>query len=451
MTSDLVRALPTRIRAGTAGTTTAVVSELDGRRVVLADAPAGSVVRAADATTLAAAARLARAEQLPLVGVLGTGAADIAEGMAALHAWGSAARELVACSGVVPTLIVIDGPVLAGPALVLGLADLIVMTEDAYAFINGPASIASFTGVEVDRIELGGSAVHARHTGAASIVVADRDAALAAVADVLRYLPDSCDRLGAPIPTDDDPARPTPEAGALLPVTSTGSYDVRDLLRALVDDGDLLELRARFAGNVVTGLAALGGTPIGIVANQPQALAGTLDIPASQKAARFVAWCDAFNLPVLTVVDTPGFYPGKDLEWRGMIRHGAQLVLAYARATVPRLCLVTRKSYGGAYIVLDSKEMGNDVCLAWPTAELAVMGAGQAAAILQRRATPEERAAFEADYTARLLNPYVAAERGLIDGVVEPAGTRAALCAALAAIGTKRERLPGRKHDNGPL
>jgi propionyl-CoA carboxylase beta chain len=180
-------------------------------------------------------------------------------------------------------------------------------------------------------------------------------------------------------------------------------------------------------------------------------LAGTIDIPASQKAARFVAFCDAFNVPLITFVDTPGFYPGKDLEWRGMIRHGAQLVFAYARATVPRICVILRKSYGGAFIVMDSKTMGNDMCLAWPWAELAVMGAGQAAAILQRRATPEEREAFEADYAERLLNPYVAAERGYVDAVIEPAETRAEIAAALAMLEDKREELRRRKHGNTPL
>jgi acetyl-CoA carboxylase carboxyltransferase component len=195
----------------------------------------------------------------------------------------------------------------------------------------------------------------------------------------------------------------------------------------------------------------MGGHSIGIVANQPMNLAGTLDIPASQKAARFVAFCDAFNIPILTLVDTPGFYPGKDLEWRGMIRHGAQLVFAYARATVPRICVIIRKSYGGAYIVMDSKKMGHDLCLAWPWAELAVMGAGQAAAILQRRATPEERTAFEADYTQRLLNPYIAAERGYIDAVVTPEDTRKEICASLHMLVDKRENLVSRKHDNTPL
>ncbi|CAN0371937.1 unnamed protein product, partial [Phaeothamnion confervicola] len=211
------------------------------------------------------------------------------------------------------------------------------------------------------------------------------------------------------------------------------------------------EVRARWAANVVTAFTTIGGMPIGVVANQPIVLAGTLDIPASQKAARFVAFCDAFNIPLLTLVDTPGFYPGKDLEWRGMIRHGAQLVFAYARATVPRICVILRKSYGGAYIVMDSKNMGNDLCLAWPWAELAVMGAGQAAAILQRRATTEERAAFEADYTERLLNPYIAADRGLVDAVIDPAETRRIIGEALLTLVDKRERLVARPHDNTPL
>jgi acetyl-CoA carboxylase carboxyltransferase component len=252
-------------------------------------------------------------------------------------------------------------------------------------------------------------------------------------------------------PDDDRVDRSCPEAGALIPPVSTGSYDVRQVAAAIVDVDSVLELRARWAANVVTALATVGGRPIGIVANQPLALAGTLDIPASQKAARFVAFCDAYNLPILTLVDTPGFYPGKDLEWRGMIRHGAQLVFAYGRASVPRICVILRKSYGGAYIVMDSKRMGNDVCLAWPWAELAVMGAGQAAAILQRRATPEERAAFEADYAERLLNPYVAAERGFIDAVIDPGDTRREVAAALALLADKREALVARKHGNEPL
>jgi propionyl-CoA carboxylase beta chain len=229
-----------------------------------------------------------------------------------------------------------------------------------------------------------------------------------------------------------------------------GSYDVRDVIRAVVDDGDVLEVRPRWAPNLVTLFATIGGRPVGIVGNQPLAIAGTLDIPASQKGARFVAFCDAFNLPIVTFVDTPGFYPGKDLEWRGMIRHGAQLVFAYGRATVPRICVILRKSYGGAYIVMDSKTMGNDLCLAWPGAELAVMGAKGAVEILHRRATPEERLAHERDYEARLLNPYIAAERGYVDAVIDPADTRSMVAGALELLSSKRERLQARKHDNSP-
>ena len=334
-----------------------------------------------------------------------------------------------------PTILVVDGPAVSGPALLLGVADLVVMTEGSYAFVNGPVMVEEFTGVRVSTAELGGAGELARHTGVPSLVVPTREAALDAVGDLLAYLPDSVDEEPARWPTDDPPDRRCPEAGALIPPISTGSYDVRHVAAAIVDADSLLELRDRWATNVVTAFATIGGRPVGIVANQPLALAGTLDIPASQKAARFVAFCDAFNLPILTLVDTPGFYPGKDLEWRGMIRHGAQLVFAYARATVPRICVILRKSYGGAYIVMDSKKMGNDLCLAWPWAELAVMGAGQAAAILQRRATPEERAAFEADYAERLLNPYVAAERGYIDAVIDPADTRRELTRRVGRAG----------------
>ena len=275
-----------------------------------------------------------------------------------------------------------------------------------------------------------------------SLVAADLDAAIEMVAQLLAYLPQHNDEEPPRWPTDDPPDRQTPEAGELIPPTSTGSYDVREVIR-----GDLSTTAScsscAAAGRPTSSPRSprSAGLPIGIVANQPMALAGTLDIPASQKAARFVAFCDAFNLPILTLVDTPGFYPGKDLEWRGMIRHGAQLVFAYGRATVPRICVILRKSYGGAYIVMDSKTMGNDLCLAWPWAELAVMGAGQAAAILQRRATPEERAAFEADYAERLLNPYIAAERGYIDAVIEPAETRQVIAEALMTLIDKREAL----------
>jgi acetyl-CoA carboxylase carboxyltransferase component len=430
------------------------VRPLNGRDVVWAEFTTDD--RTTPLTTesslqLARAARAARSHRLPLVIVLATSGAAIDEGIPALHAWGTVAAAMVQCSGIVPMAMIVDGPAVSGPALLLGLADLTVMTADSYAFVNGPTMVEEFTGIGIGVEELGGAANHGRYTGVATMVVADREAAVDAVGDLLAYLPDHVDAEPPVVATDDPTDRSCPEAGELIPPSSTGSYDVRKVAAAIVDVDSMLELRPQWAANVVTAFATIAGAPVGIVANQPITLAGTLDIPASQKAARFVAMCDAFNLPIVTLVDTPGFYPGKDLEWRGMIRHGAQLVYAYARATVPRICVILRKSYGGAYIVMDSKTMGNDLCLAWPWAELAVMGAGQAAAILQRRATPEERAEFELDYAHRLLNPYVAAERGLVDAVIDPADTRREIAAALDALVDKREALSGRKHGNSPL
>jgi acetyl-CoA carboxylase carboxyltransferase component len=306
------------------------------------------------------------------------------------------------------------------------------------------------TGVQVDVEELGGANVHYRDTGAASIVV-PHDDVLQSISDILRFLPNHNENEAPFNPSSDSIDRQTPEAGNLLPDTPTGSYDVRDVISEVVDDNDFLELRGGWAANLVTGFASLGGRPIGVVANQPMAIAGTLDIPASQKGARFVAMCDAFNLPIITFVDTPGFYPGKDLEWRGMIRHGAQMAFAYARATVPRISLVLRKSYGGAFIVMDSKTMGNDAYLAWPTAEIAVMGATQAAQILQRGESEETIAAWVEDYEETYLNPYVGAERGFVDAVIDPADTRKELADLVELFSSKREHLKQRRHDNSPL
>jgi acetyl-CoA carboxylase carboxyltransferase component len=445
---------PVDLRKRVLGAVMSDVRDFEGRQVVWVDVDAGSRVGALTSDSsgkIEYASFTARAKGFPLIVIMRSSGADIVEGFAALHGWGLAAKALTDCSGVVPIIMVVEGPAVSGPALLLGIADFVVMTADSYAFVTGPTMVAEFTGVRIDNEELGGAVSHARYTGATSLVAVDLDAAIEVVGQLLTYLPQHNDEEPRRWPTDDPPDRQTPEAGTLMPQTSTGSYDVRDVIRAICDDGELLELRGRWAPNVVTAFASMGGLPIGIVANQPLALAGTLDIPASQKAARFVAFCDAFNLPIVTLVDTPGFYPGKDLEWRGMIRHGAQLVFAYGRATVPRICVILRKSYGGAYIVMDSKTMGSDLCLAWPWAELAVMGAGQAAAILQRRATPEERLVFEADYAERLLNPYIAAERGYIDGVIEPAETRQVIAEALMSLIDKREALVSRPHDNTPL
>jgi len=351
------------------------------------------------------------------------------------------------------------GPAVSGPALLLGLADHVVMTTDAYAFVSGPQMVHQITDVVVDTGELGGAGVHASATGLAALVVPDLDAALDAIGLLLSYLPSHVDDLPPRIAVDDVPDRDTPELREVIPSSSSGSYDVRTVITAIVDHGELVELRAGWAPNLVTALATVDGHPVGVVANQPQSIAGTLDIPASQKGARFVSFCDAFNLPLLTLVDTSGFYPGKDLEWRGMIRHGAQLAFAYARATVPRIAVVLRKAYGGAYIVMDSLGIGNDLTVAWPGATIAVMGGAPAVQILHgkrlRASEHEARAAAEAelvgDYEARFDNPYRAAERGLVDVVVAPEETRALLCRTLDLLVTKRDVQPGRRHSNTPL
>jgi acetyl-CoA carboxylase carboxyltransferase component len=372
-------------------------------------------------------------------------------GVGALDGWGGAAREMTRCSGIVPIIVIVTGPTVSGPALMLGLADAVIMVRGAYAFVSGPHMVEQFTGVPIDTDELGGATVHGRTSGVATMVAEDLDEAEALARELLSFLPDHTDDPAPAHPCTDPVERPTPEAYDVLPESANGSYDCRDILASIVDDGYLLELHSDWAGNLVTSMATVGGRSIGIVANQPQTIAGTLDITASRKGARFVAMCDAFNLPILTLVDTSGFYPGKDLEWRGMIRYGAQMAFAYARATVPRVNLTTRKSYGGAYIVMDSKRMGNDMAFAWPSAEIAVMGAKGAVEILHRRNTPEERLALEKGYEERLLNPYIAAERGTIDAVIDPAETRSRVATALDMLAGKRERLPRRRHDNTPL
>ncbi|MDW3219032.1 MAG: carboxyl transferase domain-containing protein [Acidimicrobiales bacterium] len=442
------------IRAKAAGFVRAKASDFHGRRVIVVDAQNGDDAGAltpSDGHTIAAAARYALDQRLPLVIRLASSGADLREGVAALDGWGGAAREMTRCSGVIPSVVIVCGPTVSGPALMLGLADVVIMVDESYAFVSGPVMVEQFTGVPIGSAELGGAAVHGRTSGVATLVAADLEEAEALAAEVLAFLPDHTDDPAPAVACNDPVDRPTPEAYAVLPESANGSYDCRDVLAAIVDDGHLLELHTDWAANLVTAFARIGGRPIGIVANQPQTIAGTLNITASRKGARFVALCDAFNLSILTVVDTSGFYPGKDLEWRGMIRYGAQMAFAYARATVPRVNVTTRKSYGGAYIVMDSKRMGNDMALAWPSAEIAVMGAKGAVEILHRGATAEEREELQAGYEERLLNPYIAAERGTIDAVIDPADTRAEIHAALEMLAGKRERLPRRRHDNTPL
>jgi len=429
------------------------VEPLGDRPVVLVRCRSGSrggALSEVAGRSLAAAATEACALRLPLVIVVASGGADVAEGINALHGWGLAAAAVARCSGRVPVLMAVTGPALSGQALLLGLADVVCLSEGATAYVSGPAMVEEMTGVRVSPGELGGAGVHARHSGLAAMTVHDETAALAALGEVLAYLPDSCDDLPPATQVDDPGDRPCPQLRTLLPATATGAYDVRHVAAEVADEDSFLELWAGWAPNLVVGLATFEGHPVGLVANQPQALAGTLDIPASQKGARFVDLCDAFNVPLLTLVDTPGFFPGKDLEWRGMIRHGGQLAFTYARATVPRVSVILRKAYGGAYIVMDCRTMGNDLALAWPSAEIAVMGAKGAVEILHRRSTPEERVTAEAAYAADLLTPYVAAERGYVDQVIDPADTRAIVCTALRTLRSKIDLVVPRKHDSMP-
>jgi len=441
-------------RAAVDGTLEAKVDDGLGRPAMIvrsvSDRRAGAL-GSADGDTIALAARTARQSGIPIVLLLASSGADVHEGVDALLGWGRAAKELVACSGIIPVLAALTGPAVSGPALLLGVADHVIMTSTAYAYVSGPRMVRQMTGSIISSQELGGVGAHQRSTGVAARVVPTADDVDDALADLLAYLPDSIDQEPPRWPTTDPVDRRTPEAGGILPAESTAGYDVRSVIRAIVDDDEFLELRELYAPNLVTGFATVDGRPVGVVANQPQQLAGTLDIACSHKGARFVSFCDAFNLPLVTLVDTSGFYPGKDMEWRGMIRHGAQLAFAYARATVPRVGLTLRKSYGGAFIVMDSKTMGCDLHLAWPTAEIAVMGAEGAVGILHRRVDPEGRLDLVAAYEEQYLNPWIAAERGYIDAVIDPADTRRELAAGLEILSTKREHLAPRRHDNLPL
>jgi len=436
------------------------LTDLDGRPtawVRIAGGKHHGAIGIAGSEVAVRAITLATETGVPIVVSLDTSGAEIGEGVAALHGWGQIAAALAAASGVVPIVIVVTGACVSGPSLLLGLADHVIMTTDAFAYVTGPADIAAFTGVAVDHMTLGGADTHARRTGIASLLATDPAHARDLVARLLDHLPPN--HLADPprVRSADPAARPCSEAAAVVPARSEAAYDVRAVVADILDDGDLLELEPDHAPNLVVGYGRLGGRPVGVVANQPAHRAGTIDIDASRKGARFVQTCDAFNVPLVTFVDTPGFEPGADLEWRGMIRHGSQLAHTYAEATVPRLCVVLRKAYGGAYIVMDSRRLGNDFCIAWPSAEIAVMGARGAVEILHRRRLAEladaearavEQAALESDYTLRFATPDEAAARGYVDAVVEPDTTRSVLVTALDRLATRREPVRSRRHSN---
>ncbi|MCH2620540.1 MAG: methylmalonyl-CoA carboxyltransferase [Acidimicrobiales bacterium] len=442
-----------KIRGKTESSVISNVISFSGRKVMQVEIGAGDSksIKPIDGENLAAAAKIAHEKGMPIICFVESSGADILEGVAAVHGWGAAAKEFVKCSGKVPIIFCVTGATVSGPALLLGLADFVVMVEDSYAFVSGPRMAELFTGENTTNEDLGGAALHDRNTGVSHFTVGTIDEAKELIGQLLSFIPDNSDEIPNKWDSSDPAERSTPEAGLVLPDSISDSYDIRDVINCVVDEKFILESRGSWASNLVTAFASIAGRPVGVVANQPQSMAGTLDIPASQKGASFVSFCDSFNLPLITFVDTSGFYPGKDLEWRGMIRYGAQMAFAYARATVPRICITLRKSYGGAYIVMDSRHMGNDLMLAWPSAEIAVMGAKGAVEILHRDASEEEKLLLESSYEEKLLNPFVAADRGSVDRVIEPAETRSEIAAALDLLSNKKERLPKRKHDNIPL
>jgi propionyl-CoA carboxylase beta chain len=397
---------------------------------------------------------------IPLIGINDSGGARIQEGVAALSGYGKIFRLNTRSSGVIPQISLILGPCAGGAAYSPALTDFTVMVnETSHMFITGPDVIKTVTGEEVGMEELGGAHTHNARTGTAHYLAENEDDALDYVKALLSYLP-SNNMDGAPIlpATESIDQKPSDrELDMLVPDSPNQPYDMKILIQALLDEAEFLEVQALFAPNIVIGFGRVEGHSVGIIASQPLQLAGTLDIDSSEKAARFVRFCDAFNIPIITLVDVPGFLPGIEQEWNGIIRRGAKLLYAYGEASVPMVTLVTRKAYGGAFIVMGSKYIGADVNLAWPSAEIAVMGAQGAVNILYRKELGESenaevrRAELITDYNETLANPYLAADRGFIDAVIEPNQTRAYITKALRALRTKRDTLPARKHGNIPL
>ncbi|HZD18591.1 MAG TPA: acyl-CoA carboxylase subunit beta [Actinomycetota bacterium] len=387
-----------------------------------------------------------------------SGGARIQEGAASLAGYGHVFERNVRASGVIPQVSVIMGPCAGGAVYSPAITDFTFMVrETSHMFITGPDVIRAVTGEEVTFEELGGAMTHASRSGVASFVSQDEEECLAMVRHLLSYVPsNNLEDPPAYAPVD-DPDRRDEGLTHLVPDSAKEAYDMHEVIRRVVDDGDFFEVFPFWAMNIVTGFARLDGRSVGIIANQPKVLAGTLDIDAAEKAARFVRFCDGFNIPIVTFVDVPGFLPGTAQEYGGIIRHGAKLLYAFAEATVPRATVITRKAYGGAYVVMNSKHLRADVSFAWPTAEIAVMGPDAAVNVVFRKqiekAEDPEAARGEliADYQQKFATPYVAVERGFIDDVIEPADTRPRLIRALRMLATKREAIPARKHGNIPL
>jgi propionyl-CoA carboxylase beta chain len=394
----------------------------------------------------------------PIVGLNDSGGARIQEGVLSLGGYADIFLRNTLASGVIPQISAIMGPCAGGAVYSPAITDFNIMVEGtSYMFVTGPDVIKTVTHEEVTKEQLGGAMTHNATSGVAHFAVPDDRECLRLVRELLGYLPGNNLDEAPRKPTADPIDREDPALDRLVPESPNQPYDMLDLVHAVVDDGAFLEVHRHFARNIIVGFARLAGRSVGIVANQPAYLAGTLDIDASVKAARFVRFCDAFNIPLVTFEDVPGFLPGTRQEYGGIIRHGAKLLFAFAEATVPKLTVITRKAYGGAYCVMSSKHIRTDVNLAWPTAEIAVMGPEGAVNILYKReldaaSDPEAlRTLRVAEFREKFANPYVAASRGFVDQVIHPRQTRGRLIAALAALETKRDRNPAKKHGNIPL
>jgi propionyl-CoA carboxylase beta chain len=401
---------------------------------------------------------LAESVGAPMIGVNDGAGARIQEGVVSLDAYGGIFHRNVKASGVIPQISVIMGPCAGGAVYSPAMTDFVFMVKGtSHMFITGPDVVKTVTGEDVTQEELGGAMTHASKSGVAMFVAEDEDKCLEQVRYLLSFLPQNNLEDPPYYEPDDDPERRCEDIVGLIPDAPNKPYDMKAVINQVVDDGDFFEVHQYWAMNIVCGFARLDGYVVGIVGNQPQNLAGTLDIDASEKAARFVRTCDAFNVPLVTFVDVPGFLPGTDQEYGGIIRHGAKLLYSYCEATVPRVQVITRKAYGGAYVVMNSKSIGADLAFAWPSAEVAVMGPQGAVNIIFRKeieTAPDsegKRAELIEEYTERFANPYIAAERGYVDDVIDPRETRRVLIRSLAMLRTKREQLPQRKHGNVPL
>ncbi|MBW4436657.1 MAG: acyl-CoA carboxylase subunit beta [Pleurocapsa minor GSE-CHR-MK-17-07R] len=394
----------------------------------------------------------------PIIGLMDSGGARIQEGVISLGGYASIFLKNTLASGVIPQISVIMGPCAGGAVYSPALTDFIFMVKDtSYMFITGPDVVKQVTHEDVTAEELGGASVHAAKSGVAHIVGENETQTLLLVREMFSYLPQNNMEDPPLVPTSDDPLRSDADLDTIVPDSPNKPYDMKEVVKRVVDDGVFYEVQPDYAANIVVGFARLGGHSVGVVANQPMVLAGVLDIKASEKAARFIRFCDCFNLPIITFVDVPGYLPGTAQEHNGIIMSGAKLLYAYCEATVPKLTVTTRKSYGGAYCVMSSKHIRGDLNLAWPTAEIAVMGPEGAVEIIYRRDLKDAhdpaqlKAEMAAQYREKLANPYIAAERGFVDDVIEPRETRARLINGLEVFQNKRDSNPPKKHGNIPL